>query len=133
MPNTDLLEVEYALRVMRLQSDGSARWIDQPLGAGGGSFCVFWFGVVDRLLVVEKDLNAFAFDAKANVEPLRFVDRRFGQVVDEVQTAGLTFFDFGTVELNFIALVQVLLLSKCAIRVEEDAGIGVPFGTNGSG
>ena len=62
-----------------------------------------------------------SFDAESNCEPLRFIDGRFIQIDDGIQTARLAFLFRRAVELNFVAFVKVFLITQLAICVEEDS------------
>jgi len=123
----DFFEVKDTAGVVGLDGDGSAVGVDQAFGPVGRSLGGAWFGVVDHLLVVDMYLDAFALDADSNCEPLRFIDRGFGNLGYRIKTARFVLFFRGTIELNFVTLVQILAAAELAIGMKEEPGVRAWF------
>ena len=113
---------------MSLNRQSSAVRVDEPFGSRGGPFGIRWLGVVDDPLVVQPDADAFSLDTKADGEPLRFIDRRSGEVLNRVEASGFTLLFLCAVKLNFVALVEILCATQLAVGVKENARIRIRLG-----
>src|SRR5262245_22575181 len=109
---------------MSLQGDGPASRIQTPPGALRRSHQLLRLCVIYNDLSVETDNDPFALDCQMNLEPLRLVHRRFVQVYHGVKASGLALLGRRAVELDLIAVGQVVkLVTNSEISVEEDTRV----------